>query len=80
MSCNPIGRRGRDTRHRHTLSTFKGWVRGAAPNRSYGDNWPLGFWPEIYTRQVRRHWTGDELRALRRERGVGRPPRKGVPA
>jgi len=32
---------------------------------------PYGFMPHTYSREVRRPWTGEELRALRKQRGVG---------
>ncbi len=32
---------------------------------------PLGFVPKVYSRLVRVPYTGEELRALRAERGVG---------
>jgi hypothetical protein len=36
------------------------------------ETWTPGvMFPKVYTREVRRQWTGEELRALRKSRGVG---------
>jgi hypothetical protein len=51
-----------DTRPREWRHSVK-WVAGQ-------------FYPKVYSRFVRRPYTGEELRKLRAERGVGRPPKK----